>query len=228
MMINLLGVHVIPNDLFLGIQMLKDLGYHPDLIIDIGAYKGQWTESAARIFPHASFLMVEAQPDKESYLRALMSQNGLISYHIGLVGSVSSEDVTFYKMETGSSIYSENSSAPRSIIKMNMSTLDDLLAHSEKNQSVFLKMDVQGAELDVLRGARKTLERVDAILLEASVTNYNCHAPLIGNIFHYMEEIGFVLFDISEQRRSKNGLLLQADLIFVKKGSMFDLVLKMH
>lgn len=218
-MINLMQGHVIANDLFLSLQLLKKLGYAPDLVFDIGAYKGEWTKKAFNIFPSAQFLMIEAQDDKEHFLQKTTQSNRAITYRIGLLGSSSSKEFPFYKMETGSSIYSEQSTVPRDLIKLAMRTLDEVAPSLQENQTAFLKLDVQGAELDILEGAPKTLERVDVILMEASVVSCNKNAPLIGDVFKKMEELGFILFDICEQKRTENSLLIQVDLLFIRKNS---------
>jgi hypothetical protein len=54
-----------------------------------------------------------------------------------------------------------------------------------------IKMDVQGAELDVLKGAVETLKSVNHIILELQVVEYNKGAPLKDAVIEYMDSIGF-------------------------------------
>jgi hypothetical protein len=122
-------------------------------------------------------------------------------------------------METGSSIYEEKTNFNRELVYLNMQTLDSITKGFKAEEKIFLKLDVQGSELDILEGAKQTLSYVDFILLEASVLNYNNNAPLIGEIFKYMNNIDFVLFDICEQKRSGANLLMQVDLLFSKTDS---------
>ena len=49
------------QQMFVHINYLKQLGYNPDVVIDIGAYKGKWTFFVKKIFPSATFLMIEPQ-----------------------------------------------------------------------------------------------------------------------------------------------------------------------
>jgi hypothetical protein len=99
-----------------------------------------------------------------------------------------------------------------------MTTLDLQLATVELKGSCLMKLDVQGSELEVLSGATKTLDHVDVILIEASVLAYNEGAPLINDIFAFMKQIGFVLFDICDEKRLSSKILLQVDLIFVREN----------
>ena len=79
----------------------------------------------------------------------------------------------------------------------------------------FIKLDVQGAEIDVLRGAENTLKNVRFILLEASIVQYNQGSPLIDEVVSYMSSIGSKIFDIIDYHYQKERLI-QIDVLFVK------------
>jgi hypothetical protein len=52
-------------------------------------------------------------------------------------------------------------------------------------------MDVQGAELDVLKGAVEILKSCDHVILELQEVEYNKGAPLKQTVVEYMESQGF-------------------------------------
>jgi hypothetical protein len=108
---------------------------------------------------------------------------------------------------------------PRAVKTYPMQTLDQLLSELKTTGDYFLKLDVQGAELDVLTGATEALRNSSVVLVEASLLNYNAGAPLIAEVMHYFAEHDFVLFDICELRRMKMGVLVQVDLLFIKTDS---------
>jgi FkbM family methyltransferase len=209
----------IDNSMFFKINNLKKLGYSPSLIIDVGAYKGEWTQRVLEIFPRSKFIMIEPQTDKIGVLSRLQGQHSSIKFFHSLVGKENKDDVLFYEMETGSSIYAEQTAVTRSKKLYNMKTLDTLLIIKEK-EDVFLKLDVQGAEIDVLEGAKACLESTSFILLEASLLDYNAGAPLVGELVEYLSKKNFVLFDICEMRRKKDHTLFQVDLLFTKRDSI--------
>jgi hypothetical protein len=54
-----------------------------------------------------------------------------------------------------------------------------------------IKMDVQGAELDVLKGAEETLKTAKHVILELQRVEYNKGAPLKDTVIEYMDSLGF-------------------------------------
>jgi FkbM family methyltransferase len=207
-----------PKVMFEHIGRLKSFGYKPNIVIDIGAYVGAWTEQVLSLFPNAHFLLFEAQQSKIPNLDRLSQKHHNVSYNNVLLGAEQREKVVFFEMETGSSVFEENTDYKRERITLPMTTLDLQLATVELKGSCLMKLDVQGSELEVLSGATKTLDHVDVILIEASVLAYNEGAPLINDIFAFMKQIGFVLFDICDEKRLSSKILLQVDLIFVREN----------
>ena len=207
-------------DMYHHISNLKKLGFDPDLIIDGGACFGNWTENVRMIFPESTFIMLEAQIAQKSYLEQLTQKFDNVKLELSLVGDVEKDSVEFYEMGTGSSIYYENTDSSRQKVSLKMETLDSIIEkrHQMPN-SCFLKLDVQGAELDVLKGATQLLKHTDFILLEISTLTYNDNAPQFADVIIFLKGIGFVLFDICDERRMKNEVLFQTDMIFVKETS---------
>lgn len=85
-----------------------------------------------------------------------------------------------------------------------------------------LKCDVQGAELDVIRGASHLLEKdIQVVLLELSFLPYNEGAPLASRVISSMSLRG--LFDIAELHywtHSTPPVVGQADFVFARRGSV--------
>jgi len=83
----------------------------------------------------------------------------------------------------------------------------------------FIKMDVQGYELEVLRGATRAMAQAQAIYLEVSLVPINQGCPLIDEVMQFMTGRGFRLLDFCSQNRRKDGILWQTDLMFVRNGT---------
>ncbi len=203
------------------INNLKKLGYNPRSIVDIGAYQGKWTEMVKTIFPTSRVLMIEAQSDKEIYLKKVKKQFGKsVDYCLNLLASKSNEQVVFNEMESGSSVLEEQSSIPRKKITCQTQTLDSITSKFDFNNTDLLKLDVQGYELEVLKGATKTLNSVNVILMEVALLRINKGAPVINEVLSFMEQKNFVPYDVcSLIRRPLDHALWQIDMIFVRENS---------
>lgn len=194
-------------------ERLRLRGLVPDGIIDVGAYEGAWTRAALSVWPHCPVLMVEPQAAKKQKLEAVCETNRSVSYQQCLLGAEEGHTKIFYEMETGSSIYPENTNVQRQERYIETTTLD-LAAKDFVGGHIFLKIDVQGAELDVLRGASRTLARTEAIQLEMPFIAYNQGAPRFYEIINKMEQLGFSPVEISNTTILK-GVFIQADIVFV-------------
>jgi hypothetical protein len=101
-----------------------------------------------------------------------------------------------------------------------MRTLDSIATVDKVSGPLLLKLDVQGYELEVLRGAERLLQITEVAIFEASLIQYNEGSPLIDEIIAFMAERGFVVFDFCGQaRRETDHALFQTDIAFVRRES---------
>jgi len=207
-------------DMYHHISNLKKLEFNPDLIIDVGACFGEWTKNVRTIFPESTFIMIEPQMSQKNYLQQITSKYNNVKLELSLVGEFEKDHVEFYEMGTGSSIYWENTDYSRQKTLLKMETIDSIINKTYKTpNNCFLKLDVQGAEIDVLKGATQLLKKTEFILLEISTLNYNDKAPQFADVIIFLKNAGFVLFDICDERRLENEVLFQTDMIFAKESS---------
>lgn len=201
------------------LRNLQAQGFSPARIVDCGAFTGTWSQTAKSLFPQAEILMIEANPEKETSLRAVQSQfPGSIQYAMTLLGPAARASVPYFQMETGSSVYEEQSNFSRNVLHLPMATLDDTIASHGFHGVELLKLDVQGFELEVLKGATSCLGQASIVLLEVSFLPYNKNAPLADEVVTFMSQQGFVIYDIGATTRwGRGNALLQADFIFVKR-----------
>ena len=89
------------------------------------------------------------------------------------------------------------------------------------SHSDFLKLDVQGYELEVLRGASNLLCQTQFVYLETSLIQTNEECPVFFEVINYLSEKGFRLLDFCSQVRRKDGALWQTDLLFISNKSKF-------
>lgn len=206
-----------PN-MAVGLELLAARGLSPKTIVDVGAFEGGWTETAHRIWPHSHPILIEPNRDLQAKLTAVADALGG-KLHCALLGPVNGETVAFNVMASGSSVLTESSSAARTVENRTIATLDSLALDLE-GENNFLKIDVQGFELEVLRGAVKSLNAFEAVLLEVAIIEINQGAPLLHDVIAFMTERGFIAAEVLEiHRRPLDRATSQIDVAFLRKGS---------
>jgi len=198
----------------------KNLNFNPRNVIDIGAYEGYWSVGIKEIFPDCNIFMIEGDEDKKEIL-----SKRRFPYEIVLL-SDKENITTFYKTKhmytTGNSIYKENSNSFTGdeyySIQILTQTLDKVVEKHKLTDIDIIKIDVQGAEKDVILGGIRTVRSCKAIILELSIVEYNQGAPQILEILNFMDQISFKIYDIIELHYDpNNNSLLQIDIIFIHK-----------
>jgi FkbM family methyltransferase len=202
------------------LKVLRNLGWNPVSCIDIGAYKGEWTRMFHSIFPGSSVLMIEPQDAKMQVLSDYCKTNPDKLLFAGeLLGASDGDLVEFAEMETGSSVFEEDSPYKRFLVEKRLITLDSLMKRFPRIGSPrMLKIDTQGYELEILKGAESVIRTIDVLLLEVSLVRTNRGAPLFADIFDYLTKNKFTLFDFCSQIRRKDGVLWQTDLMWIRDG----------
>jgi FkbM family methyltransferase len=201
----------------LGLVEMASRGFAPMTIVDVGAFEGGWSRIARRTWPGSKLMMIEPNRAKRSGLVDVAKELDA-NLICELLGAESGGTVTFNVMGTGSSIMSERSAVPRATEVRRLCTLDSLLL--DVRPPGLLKIDAQGYELEVLRGASRVLSSFEAVLLEIAVIEINEGAPLLHEVIVFMKAAGFVTYDILEiHRRPLDRALNQVDIIFVREQS---------
>jgi FkbM family methyltransferase len=200
-------------------KYLKEWGYSPNFVVDVGAYCGDWTEMFKQIFPDTSILIIEPQASQTEALKKLCQiHSPTVFLETKLLGSVDGQEFEFTDMETGSSVFEEsNDSATKNKVAKQSTTLDSLI---QQNYS-WDKIDVQGYELEVLSGALKYLSTCEFVLMEASLIHVNKGCPLNADVIAFMDKQRFRLLDFCSQIRRKDKVLWQTDLFFIREGSQY-------
>lgn len=180
------------------IKLRKEYNFVPKTIYDIGACVLHWTQGVQQIWPESEIILFDATDAFES----LYLETGL-DYYIGALSNESNKIIKFYQNNenfAGNSYYRENpkySPAAEylfnesSIVELTTKTLDDVVADKFLNSPQIIKIDVQGAELDVLIGAEKSLITCEHLIIELRNVEYNIGSPEKEEIISYLKTKGF-------------------------------------
>jgi hypothetical protein len=212
-----LGVPEIPTSL----ERLSKLGFKPSQVFDVGAYKGDFTNLCLKYFPDANVACFEVLEHRVEQLNLLTSLSSKVQVFPTLLGSEIREQVNFNQAETASSVLIEKIPQNFPVKCYPMTTIDKLVEDNFQGKSPdFLKLDVQGYELEVLKGAEKTLQGIQVVLAEVNLIDVHQNVALLAEIVDWLNLRDFVAYDICElHRRPLDQALWQADFIFVKRNS---------
>ena len=197
--------------------------FNPITVIDVGAAKG--TPELYNAFPDSFYLLIEPLKVFEKVLiKWLTHIKGI--YNIAAAGSKKGS-VTFNVHSShleGSSILKETMGAYADGVEVIVPVIriDDVIEENKLKGPFLIKVDVQGAELDVLDGALKALANAEVVVLEVSLFEFMKGAPQFYNVISYMKNHGFVAYDIIHGwNRPLDNALGQVDVVFVKEMGMF-------
>lgn len=205
------------------LQQARQNGLQPKTIIDVGAASG--TPALYEVFPEARHILIEpleeyiphldswvGKLERAEYIIAAATAtpgNVIINVHPDLVGS------SLYKEEEDSDV----NGVERTIPAM---TLDDICSERSTEGPYLIKIDTQGSELEVLKGAPIVLKDTEFVILEVSFFEFFKGGPQVYDCMAFMKEQDFVAYDIFDlQYRLLDGAMSQVDIAFVREQSHF-------
>jgi FkbM family methyltransferase len=97
--------------------------------------------------------------------------------------------------------------------QVRLARLDDVLTEP-LTRPALLKLDVQGYEAAVLRGAPRVLTEIDEILCECSFVELYEGQPLAAEVVALLHGAGFGLVQVGRTAYGVSGRPLQADFLF--------------
>lgn len=206
------------------ISALRTQGIYPKTVIDVGANVGQFAVATAKIFSGVSVHSFEPNPECVSALQkniaslpnvlvyplALGEAEGEVSFHVNS-HSHSSSILPLAK----SHLMAFPDAREVNMIQVKLCTLDKVFADIELSSPVMLKLDVQGYEAQVLRGATETLKRIDYVVLEASFKPMYQGEILFMDIVKLMEGFEFsFLRPVGMLSDPQTNEIIQMDALF--------------
>jgi FkbM family methyltransferase len=205
--------------LFVKLADHKRRGLDLRCVVDGGAANGHWTRQLRELYPNATVICIEPRPDAQSELQQLARElpnihiapvllgpnHGNIEFHIDSVHS--------------SALPNSQGRAFGETRTVEMTTLDDLVAKLKLPWPDLIKLDLQGFEMEALKGAAQCMEHTQALLLELSLYEFQKGCPLADEVISNLRERKFRIYDIPNlSHRPLDGALGQMDFLFLRNG----------
>lgn len=195
-----------------------------DSVVDVGANKGQFALFARTCFPDCRIISFEplapaaavyerlfADDAKTRLVRAAVSaRRGTLTMHVTEHADSSSP------LEVGAAQARAFGTKEVGTEEVPAGPLGDFLQPGDLGERNLLKIDTQGYELEVLKGATDLLPRFDAIYAEVSYVELYKGQALAAEIIAYLHARGFSVAGVFNQTET-DGRPVQADMLFRRR-----------
>jgi FkbM family methyltransferase len=200
-------------------------GLRPKTVFDVGV--GYGTPWLYEHFAHAKFVLIEALPTFRPQVEAVAAKLRADYHMVGLGREQGIRRIRIPRTgPTGASLL-QRSPELRHLQEDRGQTIEDEYADVQITRfdqlasyepPFFVKMDVEGAELDVLLGATETLKKTEIVLMELSVLPRYEGEASFADMVQFMDRANFRVFDIVEMaQEGPDGPLIYLDIAFARK-----------
>ena len=193
-------------------------------VIDVGANKGQFSLVARHLFPKAQIFAFEPLTDElRKYKNVVAGPRDVYPVAVAATKGIADYFVTSRADSSSLLTPSYSQSAAYGVVLSSRSTvqterLSDIILPEACVSPAFLKIDVQGGELGVLKGAEDLLPHLDIIYCEVSFVQLYEGQPLAQDVIGYLGNNDFYLRGVFNQSSTKQFGATQADLLFFRRG----------
>lgn len=193
---------------YLRLVRWRDEGYAPQVVYDIGAHVGLWTEMCQQLFAPRQCVLFEPQSHLHTAAMA-RRPNGPANWRIlpyALGERQGSVDLYRTRNQAASSLLRPLETASANDLPtaadgtepVRVMPLDNLVDQETLPLPDLVKIDVQGFEAQVLSGGQRTLRHAQRAIVEVSLHTLYQNQKLIGDVLPLLGKTGFVVDDITE------------------------------
>ena len=201
-------------------------GHKFDAVVDIGANRGQFALLMAGMFPDARILAFEPLVEPFRKLLEITAHlPGVRAFNAAIGDTRGSMPMNVAKRDDSSSLLPITAMQERifpdtgraRVDHVHVAPLGDFMNEFDLGRPSLLKIDVQGFELEVLKGSADCLERFDVVYVEASFIQLYEGQPFASDIIDYLHHRDFRLSGIYNLSQTADGRAVQADFLFERR-----------
>ena len=197
-------------------------------IVDIGANTGQFSLVMRKNFPQADIYSFEPlQKPFKRFVKLFENDRNVKAFNNAIGPYVTDTEINVSARDDSSSVLPisdlQNQIFPGTAAvrteKILMGPLNDYLREDEIKGPSLLKLDVQGFELDALKGCQEFLRRFDMVYCECSFVELYVGQAFASEVISYMSGSNFRLEGCNNVAYDHEGKTVQADCIFINNLS---------
>lgn len=199
--------------------LLKRMGFDPKHVINVGANHGHWTRQAIEYFPNASYTLLEPQLELRQHIQDLVERGFKLDWIHAGAGDAPGMLPFYVATRDDSSSFLQKQSGTVAQTMVQLRTLNEIVETLQKPTPDMVKIDAEGMDLKVLRGASNFFGKTDIFLVEALVCCLEYENSVL-EVVNFMANAGYRLIDITELNRSpKDNALWLCELAFLRTSS---------
>ncbi|ABA58003.1 Methyltransferase FkbM [Nitrosococcus oceani ATCC 19707] len=206
------------------VRALKSLG-EMGTVVDIGANRGQFALAARHCFPGARIVSFEPLPGPAEKFRRVLAGDSRLVLHQVAIGPARGEETIHISAADDSSSLLPITGMQRSLFPgtgevgtavVQVAPLSEFLPAEEIEPPALLKLDVQGYELEALKGCEALLSRFSTVYAECSFAELYEGQALTDEVIAWLRDRGFRLSGVYHMSYDGKGRAIQADFLFTR------------
>lgn len=202
--------------------LLKQSGFAPKHIIDVGANHGDWTRTAVKYFPDAYYTLVEPQDYLKVHIQDLLDRGYKIRWVNAGAGDKPGTLPFTISNRDDSSTFALTEERARSFgfrqVNVSVRTLNEISSASNALPPDMVKIDAEGFDLKVLSGASDLLGQTEIFLVEVGV--FCGYENTLLEVVKWMANVGYRPLDLTDLNRSpRYGILWLCEIAFIRNNS---------
>lgn len=197
----------------------------PEMVVDIGANRGQFALAVRHIHPRAHVVSFEPLAKPAATYRSIFAGQMQVTLHEAAIGPQAGVgEIHVSKHDDSSSLLPMGEAQDRLFPgtvevgrqSVRVARLADHVGNADISAPALLKLDVQGFELSALQGCEDLLDRFAWIYVECSFLELYQGQALADEVIAWLRERGFVLRGVYNMTYDRDGRAVQADFLFAR------------
>jgi FkbM family methyltransferase len=194
-------------------------------VVDIGANRGQFALVARQCQRQARVISFEPLPAAAAKFRAVFAGDDRVALHEVAIGPVPGnatlhvsrrDDSSSLLPITATQVALFPGTAEAATTMVRVAPLREFVSAEDIQPPAFLKLDVQGYELEALRGCEDLLDRFAYVYAECSFVELYAGQALEDEVIAWLRERGFRLRGVHNTEYDLGGRAIQADFLFAR------------
>lgn len=197
-----------------------------DTVIDLGAHRGEFAQAALRVLEPRRVLLVEADPELADGLRRRYAGDARCEVaQVAVTDQSGPIQLRINEHRDSTSILPITAEAERQFeldmkelrqVEVPGVTLDELFEQRSIDRVGLLKVDIQGAERQMIEGGTKALAAVESIYIEVCFEEFYEGSADFHELDRMLRERGFKLRSFHESMLGADGCMAYSNALYMR------------